>query len=152
MSKLQGMNRILVTVLVPCRNEERYIAPLLDCILNQDFDLNLCEIILLDGLSNDKTKEIATNYKNNIPNFKLIENKDKTVPFALNKGISIAKGEYIIRMDTHAQYPLNYISTLLYYSKYLKADNVGGVCITVPPISKTKAIAISESISNWFGV
>jgi glycosyltransferase involved in cell wall biosynthesis len=144
--------KILASLLIPCRNEDEYISSLLDSILNQNFDLYHCETILVDGLSQDRTVEIAKTYMGKLPNLRIIENEKRTVPNALNKGIAIAQGKYIIRMDVHSIYPKNYISALLHYMKILKADNVGGICITKPGNKGIVAFAIAESISHHFGV
>ena len=54
-------NKPLVSVVVPCRNEEKYIERCLDSILNQDYPE--IEIIIADGLSEDRTKEILIRYQ-----------------------------------------------------------------------------------------
>jgi glycosyltransferase involved in cell wall biosynthesis len=71
----------------------------------------------------------------------------------MNNGIRSAKGDIIIRLDAHAEYPSNYFSVLVKKLNELdRAENVGGVCITLPCNNTTIATAIAECLSNKFGM
>jgi glycosyltransferase involved in cell wall biosynthesis len=141
-----------VSILVPCYNEERFIKTLLENILQQDYPVNDLEIIMIDGNSTDKTRDIISEYASRHPNITLLDNPGRYVPFALNSGIRQAKGEVIIRMDAHSEYPANYVSRLVYYLFELEADNVGGTWITLPADSRMKSLAIARSLSSPFGI
>jgi len=51
-----------VTVVVPCRNEEKHIARCLESILANDYPKDRMEILILDGMSEDRTREIVAGY------------------------------------------------------------------------------------------
>ncbi|NMA84272.1 MAG: glycosyltransferase family 2 protein [Epulopiscium sp.] len=135
-----------VSIIIPVRNEERYIERCLYSVLNQDYAKEHLEIIFVDGKSNDKTKEIITQYTKEYNHIILLENPNKTVPYAMNRGIKQAKGKYIIRMDAHSEYEQDYISQCVYYLGTTDADNVGGValCKSSGYIGNTIGLALSS--------
>jgi len=142
----------LVTLICPIRNEEKYIESFLQTIFLQDYPKDKIQILLIDGLSTDRTREIINTYCSIYKNVILLDNPNKTVPYALNIGIRNATGDIIIRLDAHAIYPPNYISTLVYYLEKLNADNVGGVWETIPANSGLIPKSIAIALSTPFGV
>ena len=77
------------------------------------------------GRSTDRTREIVRDYCRNYDFIRLIDNPQKTVPHAMNKGIAAAIGNIIIRLDAHALYKDDYCSVLTRQLTALGADNVG---------------------------
>lgn len=143
----------MLTVICPIYNEEKFISQFLDSILLQDYPKDDLEILLVDGMSKDRTREIISEYAERYPCLRLVDNPQQTVPFAMNNGIKNAKGETIIRLDAHAEYPSNYFTVLVQKLNDLEgAENVGGVCITLPCNDTTTAVAIAECLSNKFGM
>lgn len=141
-----------LSVICPIYNEEKYIAQFLDSLLKQDYPKDDLEIILVDGMSKDKTRDIVAEYTTQYPFIRLIDNPDKIVPFAMNKGIDAAKGDIIMRLDAHASYQPDYFSVLVNGLKRLKAENVGTVCKTDVLHKIPKTLAIREVLGNKFGV
>lgn len=142
-----------LSVICPIYNEEKYIGPFLDSILQQDYPKDDMEILLVDGMSQDKTREIISTYAEKYPCLKLVDNPQQTVPYAMNNGIKNAKGNTIIRLDAHAEYPTDYFTKLCNNLEKLEgAENVGGVCITLPCNKTAVAVAIAECLSNKFGM
>lgn len=141
-----------VSVIIPCYNEERYMRSLLDNILLQDYPKEKMEIFLIDGMSQDRTKEIIAAYHQRHPFIQLLLNEKRYVPFALNQAIKKSRGEVILRMDAHSIYPYDYISVLVKHLFELEADNVGGLWITKPAADTPKANAIAVASSSAFGV
>jgi glycosyltransferase involved in cell wall biosynthesis len=139
-----------VSVVLPVRNERRYIARCLDSVLSQDYPPQKMEILVVDGMSEDGTREIIRQYQAKQKAIRLIDNIKKNVPIALNLGIKQAKGEYIIRMDAHANYPQDYVSKCIEYAIKTGAENVGGVWKTVGEGYVGEAIALA--LSSKFGV
>lgn len=142
----------MISVLCPIYNEEKYIAQFLDSLLEQDYPKDNLEIILIDGMSNDKTREIVLNYILHFPFISMIDNPKRIVPFAMNIGIEAAKGDIIMRLDAHASYEKNYFSALVNALDIYEADNVGAVCQTDVLNKNPKTLAIKEVLSNKFGV
>jgi len=110
------------------------------------------EIFVVDGMSDDGTRSIVNDYIKKYPYITLLDNEDKIVPRAMNIGIQAAKGDYIIRLDAHSQFPKNYFSKLVEASVELKADNVGAVAITDVKNKTIKSNAIIKVLSHRFGV
>lgn len=146
------MNYPLVTVVIPARNEERYIASCLDNILNGQYPLDRLEVLVVDGASDDRTREIVNEFAAQYPCVALLENPSRTVPYAMNIGIKASSGQIIVRMDAHARYGKNYIALLVDWLDRLNADNVGGVWVTVPANDNPGAIAIAAILAHPFGV
>ena len=141
-----------ISVIIPCRNEEKFIANTLDSIINGTYPLDNMEILVVDGMSNDKTREIVKEYEKKYPQIKLVDNPQRTVPYAMNYGIKQAKGDIIVRLDAHSIYPENYIEKLVYWLEKLNADNVGGVWDTQPANDSLEAKAIALATSHPFGI
>lgn len=145
------IENIVVSVIVPVLNEEKFIGNFIKSLIRQTYPREKMEWILIDGNSNDKTLEIIEKYKlNNELPIKLLNNKKKKTPFALNMGIERAKGKYIIRLDAHAEFSPDYIEKCVFYLENIDADNVGGVVETSANTFVGKAI--SHMLSTKFGV
>ncbi len=143
----------MISVVVPLYNEEKYIAGCIDSILKQDYPKDDLEILLVDGMSTDKTRSIVNSYIEKYPFIHLLDNPNKIVPFAMNIGIKAAKGDIIIRLDGHASYPENYFSELVKWHKKLPdAWNIGGVCDTRVVNSTPVSESIAKVMSDKFGV
>lgn len=142
----------MLSVICPIYNEEKYIANCIESILLQDYPKDDLEVIFMDGMSKDRTREIVAGYTQKYPFIRLIDNPEKIVPYAMNYGIKASKGEVIIRLDAHATYEKNYFSSLVRRLNELKADNVGSVCKTDVLNKTPKTLAIREVLSNKFGV
>lgn len=143
----------MISVIVPLYNEEKYIAGCVDSILKQDYPKDDLEILLVDGMSTDKTRSIVNSYIEKYSFIHLLDNPNKIVPFAMNIGIKAAKGDIIIRLDGHASYPENYLSELVRWHGLLPdAWNIGGVCDTRVVNSTPVSESIAKVMSDKFGV
>lgn len=142
----------MVSVIVPCRNEKGFIGQCLDSIIMNDYPKDNLEVLVVDGASNDGTKDIVKKYCSKYSFINILDNKKKIVPVALNLGIKSAKGEIIIRMDAHNRYGKDYISKCVKFLKEYNVDNVGGVCITLPGKNTLLAQSIALGLSHPFGV
>lgn len=142
----------MLSVVCPIYNEERYMANCIESILAQDYPKEDLEVLFVDGMSVDKTREIVAKYAAQYPFIRLIDNPHKIVPYAMNIGIKAAKGDIIIRLDAHAAYEKNYMSVLVNALDKYHADNIGAVCKTDVLKKTPKSLAIREVLSNKFGV
>ena len=142
----------MLTIICPIYNEEKYIARCIESIMAQDYPKDDLEVLFVDGMSTDRTREIIASYLPQCPYLRVLENPQKIVPYAMNKGISEAKGDVIMRMDAHTFYEPNYCSAIVKRLKELDADNVGCVCKTDVLNKTPKTLAICEVLSNKFGV
>lgn len=142
----------MLSVICPIYNEEKYIGACIESILAQDYPKDDLEVIFADGMSTDRTREILAGYTARYPWIRLIDNPDRIVPPALNAAIRASKGDIIMRLDAHAEYPTNYFTVLTHALKELKADNVGAVCLTLPTNDTSTARAIAAVLSSRFGM
>ncbi len=145
-------NKPFVSVIVPCRNESKFIEKCLDSIIAQDYPKDKLEILVMDGMSEDGTREIIKNYSDKYSFIKLLDNPKKFAPSAMNIGIREAKGDIIIRMDAHNRYEKDYILKCVKYLQEYKLDNVGGICITLSGAETLVARSIALALSHPFGV
>ncbi len=141
-----------VTVIVPCRNEEHYIGPCLDSILQSDYPQDRLEVLVVDGMSEDRTRAILQDYGARRPWIRLIDNPRRITPVALNLAILASTGAVLVRMDAHVVYPKSYITRLVAALEQHGADNVGGVLRTLPAGDGPMARAIAVGMSHPFGV
>lgn len=142
---------IVVSVVMPVYNEEKYIEKCVDSLLLQDYPKEKMEWIFVDGESKDKTVEILNGYREKYPELIVVlSNPDKIVPYAMNIGIAASKGKYIVRLDAHADYAADYISKCIHYLETTDAENVGGVAET--KANGFMGNAIAKMLSSKFGV
>ncbi len=142
----------LVSVIIPMRNEERHIAACLDSVLKQDYPREQLEVILADGMSTDRTRELAAGYTQKYPFISVVDNPLKTPGPALNIGIRRARGRYILRMDAHAEYGEDYISQCVRHLELTGAENVGGPVITCAGADTPMARCIKAITSHKYVV
>ena len=99
-----------VSVIIPCRNEETFLARSLDSVLQNNYPQDRMEVIVADGMSNDRTREQIEERSSRDPRVRLIDNPARTTPAALNRAIEAARGEIILRVDAHSAICQDYIS------------------------------------------
>ena len=95
-------NKIEISVLISAYNQEKYIARCLRSLLNQSFDFEKFEIIIVNDGSSDRTLFVAELFKSPKSSLIKIINNKKTLglPASLNKAIHLSKGKYIVRIDS----------------------------------------------------
>ena len=142
----------MISIICPIYNEEKYIVQCVESVLSQDIDKSKIELLFVDGMSTDSTRELLAPYLSQYPFIKCLDNPDRIVPKAMNIGIQSATGNIIIRIDAHAKYEKNYISTLVHYINTTGADNVGAVCKTDVLNNTPISLAIKEVLGHPFGV
>lgn len=142
----------LVSIILPCRNEARYIGRCLDTLLQTTWPHDRLELLVMDGRSEDRTREIVQQYSERYPCIRLLDNPRRIVPAALNLGIEAARGDVIVRVDAHALYPPEYIEKLVTALLTTGADNVGGPVMVLPANRSAQGRAIAVALAHPFGV
>lgn len=145
------MNMPFVSIIIPCRNEGKYIGKCLETVSGQDYPKENLEVLVVDGMSEDGTKVIVGQYSQKLPFIKLLENQKKFTNFAFNIGIKESKGEIVMIMGAHTGYEKDYISKCVKYLKEYDADNAGGVIKTMPSSQTLMGEAIAFCLSSIFG-
>jgi cellulose synthase/poly-beta-1,6-N-acetylglucosamine synthase-like glycosyltransferase len=141
-----------VSVVLPARNEERFIRNCLQSLLATEYPADRIEFLVVDGDSDDNTAGIVLQMSRVDRRIKLLRNPRRTVPQAMNTGIRASRGDVIVRVDAHAEYPANYIRQSVHALIATGADNVGGTWRTLPGSRSPMAQAIALALTHSFGV
>jgi cellulose synthase/poly-beta-1,6-N-acetylglucosamine synthase-like glycosyltransferase len=146
-----------LSVLIPCRDEARFLARCLDSILANDYPPERMEVLVIDGASTDGTRALIAGYQaaasgRKDSRVRLINNPQRITPCALNHGIEAARGEIIARVDAHAAVAPDYFRRSVDLLLSSGAENVGGVMRTLPQDPGCFAGPIVAALSHRFGV
>lgn len=144
----------IVSIIVPCYNEELTIGLVLEAICLQTFPLADMEVILCDGISNDGTRDKVDEFCRTHPDLavRVIDNPKRIIPAALNLGIKAAGGEYIVRLDAHSIPCPDYVERCLTDLQSHLGENIGGVWEIKPGDSSCLARSIAEAAAHPMGV
>lgn len=137
---------ILLSVVIPCYNEKNHIEECIKSLICQEFIYGDFEIVVVDGMSTDGTRELLDKYCSSYSNIKVVDNKKKYTPHALNLGIDNSRGNFISILGAHSIYDKNYLANS--YSLFLKhpeADCTGGPIISDGKTTFGKAAAMAMS-------
>lgn len=88
----------MISVVIPVYNVEKYVRLCIDSVINQSY--NDFEIILVNDGSLDKSGEICDEYASKYENIRVVHKKNEGLGYARNEGIEIAKGKYIVFVDS----------------------------------------------------
>jgi succinoglycan biosynthesis protein ExoA len=143
-----------VSVIIPCYNEAATIRLVLAALAGQTYPLADMEVVIADGMSSDGTRvEIEAFHKEHPDlNIRIVDNPDRHIPCALNRGIAAARGEIIVRLDAHAlPYP-DYIARSVQGLEEGWGANVGGVWEIRPSGETWAAESIAMAAAHPLGV
>lgn len=104
---------MIVSFAVVAYNEEKTLPSLLDDLCRQDYPHKKIEVLLIDSMSKDKTKEIMNQFAatdNGFMRVKVLENKNRTLPYGCNVALNNYTGDAIVRIDAHASISSDFIS------------------------------------------
>jgi succinoglycan biosynthesis protein ExoA len=118
--------RPFVTIAMPCFNEEGYIEACIQSVQAQDYARDRIEILVADGRSTDRTRDVLAVLAAGDPRIRVIDNPDRLQAAGMNRIIAEAKGDLIVRMDVHCDYAPSYVRTCVEVMQRTGADNVGG--------------------------
>jgi glycosyltransferase involved in cell wall biosynthesis len=138
---------------VPCRNEERYIEGCLSSTLSFALPAETeMEILVMDGMSTDRTVEIVRRLASRDKRVRLLANPDHIQSAAMNRALREASGEWIMRLDAHSYYPPDYLDLCLQTARRTGAENVGGIFVTQPGGRSYQARLVQALTTHRFGV
>jgi len=143
-----------VTVIIPCRNEGKTISRVLRAIKEQDYPLEVLDVVIADGFSEDNTRESIERFHAENPDLfvQVVDNVKREIPTGLNLAIRAAKGEIIVRMDGHSLPQPDYVSRCVANLDAHKGDNVGGRWIIIPGEDTWIARGIAAAAAHPLGV
>jgi glycosyltransferase involved in cell wall biosynthesis len=139
-----------VSVILPVRNEGKFIARSLGAVFLQDYPADKTEVIVSDGMSTDETREFVQMFAARHSNLILIDNPGRIVPCGLNAAIARARGSVIARVDGHCEIAPDYIRRCVQHLSSGDADCVGGPLETIGDSYVGQCIA--AGMSSPFGV
>ncbi len=138
------------SIIIPCRNEEKFIGKCLDSIVANDYPKDRLEVFVLDGRSEDSTRQILQSYDDAYEHITVLDNPNKTTPYAFNIGVRKATGDVIMLMGAHSTYRADYISNSVASLRKYAADNVGGIVRILPDNETRFGKAIAQAMSHPF--
>lgn len=131
-----------VSVIMPIRNEADYIERAIRSILDNDYAAEKMEILVVDGMSDDGTRQTVEKLSGADSRVRMLDNPKRIVPTAMNIGIKAARGDLFIRVDGHAEIPADFVSkSVECLREQPEAWVVGGCIETVAGDYTGRAIA-----------
>lgn len=143
-------DRPLVSIVIPCLNEERYITALLDALAAQDYGAGGIEVIVADGGSTDRTRELVRAYPSPFARLELVDNPRRITVAGLNEGMKAARGDCWIIIGAHSTVRPDFVRQSVEALKRTGAACVGGPIETIGEGAAGRAIA--AAMSSPFGV
>ncbi len=131
-----------VSIVMPVRDEEKYLASSVDGILAQGYPGEM-EVILVVAPSSDDTQRIAEAIAAADDRVKVVPNPWSTTPRALNIGVAAARFDIIVRVDAHGELGPEYIATAVELLERTGAANVGGVMDARGKTPFERAVAVA---------
>ncbi|MDF1520880.1 MAG: glycosyltransferase family 2 protein [Brevefilum sp.] len=143
-----------VSIIVPCYNERTTITLLLDAIYGQSYPLNQMELVIADGGSDDGTVEVINEWHQNHSGLrvKVVENRKRIIPAALNTAIKASTGEIILRLDAHSKPQPDYVERSVAGLDKELGENVGGVWDIQPGSDHWISRSIAAAAGHPIGV
>ncbi|WP_461206452.1 glycosyltransferase family 2 protein [Clostridium sp. DL1XJH146] len=140
-----------VSIIVPCRNEKKYISQCIESFIHQSYNNYYYEVLVCDGMSDDGTRDIIKEYEKKYDNIRLLDNPGITAPKGMNVGIKNSNADIIIIFGAHAYADTYFIeNNVKALNKEANIGCVGGPIETINENKVGKAIALA--MSSPFGV
>lgn len=141
----------MISVIVPCVNEREHIESCVRSLLHQEPPPGGLEVIVVDGLSTDGTRDIVKDLCSHHLELRLIDNPDRITPCGMNAGIREARGRYVAILGAHCHYAADYLRTCVdLLDEHPEASCVGG-----PIVSKGRGLfgqAVAAAMSHPAGI
>ena len=137
-------NPPFVTVIMPIRNEADFIERAIRSILDNDYPAEKMEILVVDGMSDDGTREIAARLSKTDSRVMMLDNPKRIAAAAMNIGLNAARGDLFIRIDGHVEIPADFITkSIRCLHEHPQAWVAGGYIKTVADSITGQAIAVA---------
>lgn len=140
-----------VSVVLPVRNEAHFIDGTIESLLLQQMPGVDCEILAVDGRSEDGTTVKLTRWARENPRVRLLDNPVRTTPAAMNIALREAHGDFVCVFGAHAAYPPDYIATCLGELRAQGAVGCSGRLVTRPANASLQARLVAWCLAHPFG-
>lgn len=146
---------IYLTIVVPVRNEESCISQTLEAFAAQDYPEDRYEILVVDGQSTDRTRDIVEEFSVRRPgvNLRLLDNPGRWSSRARNIGVRAARGKLIAVIDGHVDLPSNQLFTAI----ERLTEQQQALCLSrpaplvVPSLDDGMPLWIALARQSWLG-
>ena len=149
------MDKMFITMCVIAYNEEKSIRNILDCIKRQNYEHKCMEIVLVDGMSTDRTKDIMLDFAeesgDEFDRIVVLDNPQKTLPSGWNVALREYKGDAIIKVDAHAVIPEDFVSknvAVLETGEYICGGQRPNIIDEPTPFKQTLLLAESSMFGS----
>lgn len=96
---------LFLSIVMPVYNEERFIANTLDQLLSQEYPADLFEVLVVDGGSSDRTRQVVGQYSDRHSNVRLLDNPGRRSSSGRNVGFRHGRGDFFVVIDGHCHVP-----------------------------------------------
>ena len=143
-----------VSIIVPCYNEQSTIRLLLEALCEQTYPRTDMEVIVADGISTDRTRDVIAAFQSDVPDLsvRIVENPRRYIPSGLNRAIEASRGEIIVRVDGHSKPYPDYVANCIAAHQAGRGDNVGGIWEIHPGADTWIAKSIAVAAAHPLGV
>ncbi len=133
---------MFLSIIICTYNRDKHIRRALESLVHQDFDRSAYEIIVVDNNSTDKTDEIIHQFKQEHPQYQIQLAKEprQGLSYARNKGLTLAKGDYVSYIDDDGIARNDYVRQIHQYMEQFSNDVAFGGKV-LPKYEKGKAPA-----------
>lgn len=142
----------LVSIVCTTYNEEKLISKTLESFLSQELNGIEAEILVVDGMSEDRTREIVKSYSEKYPRIKLLDNPERKNPYGRNKGIKEAQGNFIALLGAHTIYDSDYLKVCVAEIERTESIGAGGKVVTEIDNNSVGGQLCELILSSKFGV
>jgi GT2 family glycosyltransferase len=147
---LELPGRPLVSIVIPCLNEENYITALLDSLAAQDYGPDGIEVLVADGGSTDRTRQLVADYASPFARLELVDNPRRITVAGLNEGMDASRGDCWIIIGAHSKVRADFVRESVEALRRTGAACVGGPIETIG--EGAVGMAIAAAMSSPFGV
>lgn len=143
----------LVSIIVPCYNEQATIHLLLESILKQTYPRASMEVVIADGLSEDQTRRAIASFQAEHADLflRVVDNERRSIPSSLNLAIKASRGEIIVRLDAHSMPIPEYVARCVQDLENGCGNNVGGLWMIQPGGRDWMAESIAAAAAHPLG-
>lgn len=149
----QDVEKLNISFVVIARDAAGTLDALFGCLKKQTYPHCLIEVILVDGISSDQTKQKMISFRDSDHDFKrvkVLNNPKKTLPCGWNVALDSVQGDAVLRVDAHTIFPDNFIE--LNVRELNKGEDICGGKVVSIPAEKTKwSMTMNEAENSMFG-
>ena len=147
---------MLVTVLIPAKDEVDWIMECLESVARQDYPLHLIQVVVVvDAASADDTDVVAKEFlaDHAFASTEVVRSPGGGTPGNLNAGLTVARGEILCRVDARSRVPQHYVRTCAQIlASRLDVAVTGGGQVAVPSRPDDVGIGIARALNNRFAM